>query len=343
MMPRGGSGEVASASAQTWRARVTSAVGAGHRRDGVPGQDCAVGFGPAEVAGRTMVLVAVADGHGHGRHFRSARGSCFAVRIASAVFRKHAATFATTQSAELAAVLLEDLVVPAIVEGWTARVADDLVGDPIDAARRPEVPGADDPEVFAYGSTLLVAAIVGKYALFTQIGDGDLVAVRPDGGALQPVRAGRVFDGRTTASLCLPDARQHFRTAALDLVADPLFAVFAATDGFGDAQILEEWPGPVAADLVRLAVRNGPEQLLEQVGGWAAACASSRGSGDDTSLGLLLDLSARLSAPPDDLAPAAAEAETKAAGAVATTAAVALPPALADPPTHRTDPLGGGR
>jgi uncharacterized protein GlcG (DUF336 family) len=60
----------------TWQVITGSARGAAHRVSGLPNQDAVASQdGPG-------VVVAVADGHGHIRHFRSADGAALAVDVA---------------------------------------------------------------------------------------------------------------------------------------------------------------------------------------------------------------------------------------------------------------------
>src|SRR5690348_9685497 len=60
-----------------WQAVTATERGAAHRAAGLPNQDAVEvrSFGDGMVA-------AVADGHGHSRHFRSARGARLAVSLA---------------------------------------------------------------------------------------------------------------------------------------------------------------------------------------------------------------------------------------------------------------------
>jgi hypothetical protein len=60
----------------TWRAMTGTARGAAHDARGLPNQDSAESLA-IDQAG--AIVVAVADGHGHDRHFRSAAGSKLAV------------------------------------------------------------------------------------------------------------------------------------------------------------------------------------------------------------------------------------------------------------------------
>jgi hypothetical protein len=146
---------------------------------------------------------------------------------------------------------------------------------------------ADTP-VIPYGSTLLVAVITGRWLLCAQIGDGDMLAVRLDGGSFSPVAGDDRLDGRRTTSLCQPDARGSFRTGAHDLRRVPLAALLLATDGYGNAQADEPWQPSVGRDLAELAAGHDRHWFGAEVPGWAQRCASAEGSGDDTTIALVL-------------------------------------------------------
>ena len=93
-----------------WRAVTASERGAAHRAAGLPNQD-AVEVRPL---GGGMVA-AVADGHGHSRHFRSARGARLAVSIAC---QATADLAARPDGLPAAPDDLRRLLVPDIVTRW---------------------------------------------------------------------------------------------------------------------------------------------------------------------------------------------------------------------------------
>jgi len=265
-----------------WHIVVGSARGAAHRASGLPNQDAAA----RQVGPDGAVVVAIADGHGHARHFRSAEGSALAVDVAwRAASRMAAGLSAGGRDAGLAAAVRDELA-QAIVTDWRIAVAGQLAVRPYTAQERGAL-GADGPEV-PYGSTLLVAMVAANWLVCAQIGDGDLLAVCPDGRSFSPVPADDRLDGHRTTSLCQPDAVASFRTGAHDLGAVPLLALLLATDGYGNAQADEPWQPGVGRDLAELAAEHDHLWFERQVPGWAQRCASANGSGDDTTIALLL-------------------------------------------------------
>src|SRR6516165_8599627 len=164
-----------------WQAVTATERGAAHRAAGLPNQD-AVEVRPLDGG----MVAAVADGHGHARHFRSARGARLAVSIAC-----QAAADLATRPGGLPALPddLRHLLVPDIVTQWRDAVHRDVTAEPFTRAEE-SVRRSDDVTI-PYGTTLLVAIGAGERLLLAQIGDGDIVCIRPDGTALLAVPGGR--------------------------------------------------------------------------------------------------------------------------------------------------------
>lgn len=300
-----------------WRCHAASATGFAHIKGGLPNQDAVGSRLAADSGGAQVLITAVADGHGDARHFRSDRGARLAVAHALAAAADWAASMPADPDGAAAAA--SGALIPDIVARWNAAVAEDIGADPdegdvgIGPRRKPLSP-------IAYGATLLACVIAADLAVLVQIGDGDIVAVQPGGGFTSPVPDDPTLDGRRTTSICQPDAASAFRVGVVDLAATPLFAVLAATDGFGNSQAAEDWQNSVAADLVLLAESHGLDWLAAAVPAWAQQCASSAGSGDDCSVALAVNSDVRLTVPdaPEDgnvAAPGPAITEPPATGA----------------------------
>ncbi len=278
-----------------WLVLTASTRGAAHIATGLPNQDAV----STAQTGRG-VIVAVADGHGHWRHLRSARGSKIAVTVGCEVGAELAGRIAPGADSEQAAELLKDFAVPAIIERWRAAVLADVEADPFSDSEQDQRPPGDDPAI-AYGSTLLLAIAIGGRLLLAQIGDGDVVGVSADGQADLPVPPDPLLDGMVTTSLCGTDPEADFRVAVVD--ASPLVAVLLATDGYGNAQVVDDWPEAFSKDLAGLLRAHDAGWLADQLPAWSARCASADGSADDTTVALLI-------APGNGFSPGAAEEET---------------------------------
>ncbi len=265
-----------------WQVLTATERGAAHRASGAPNQDAVAAF-PIGPGG---AVAAVADGHGHGRHFRSARGAQMAVTVAGRAAHDLAPRLDAVRTLPQAEEEMRGVLVPGIVRHWREAVHEDVAADPFSRGED-AVRGRDDVTI-AYGTTLLLAIAWGEWLLLTQIGDGDIVAIRPDGTALLPVPGDPRLDGRHTTSLCMPGAENSFRAGAVDTSRTALLGVLLATDGYGNAQVARDWEAAVSADLAGLIAIHPAQWLASQLPAWVARCASLDGSADDTTIALLL-------------------------------------------------------
>jgi serine/threonine protein phosphatase PrpC len=280
-----------------WLVLTASERGASHVAASAPNQDAVA----TERAGAAGMVAAVADGHGHPRHLRSARGSKAAVRVGCQVGQELAdrlesanGLFAQQDSPGTVAVkagqitkLAEEFLVPTIVTRWREIVLADVKADPFTEVEQMHRHGGDDATI-AYGSTLLLAMVLHGWLILAQIGDGDMVGVRGDGRAVEPVPADPQLDGLVTTSLCGSDPLADFRVAAVNTELNQIVALLLATDGYGNAQVVDEWPSAFSQDLAGMLRHRDVNWLASQLPSWAARCASPDGSADDTTVALLV-------------------------------------------------------
>jgi hypothetical protein len=273
-----------------WRILAATATGASHTSNGWPHQDAVASRpvpGPDAVG--LPLVVAVADGHGHPRHFRSARGARLAVDVGCDLGRRFGTELAAADGPAAVLAALRDALVPLLLAEWTARVSDDLAALPVTA---PELAAAGaDPDqagLIAYGSTLLVAIAAGQWIGCAQIGDGDVVAIGAGGDTWAPVPGDALLDGYHTTSLCQEDAVELFRCGVIPWAERPIAALALCTDGYGNAQAAEPWQPAFGADLARLLDERGIDWVAEELPRWVGLCASAQGSGDDTTVALLV-------------------------------------------------------
>jgi serine/threonine protein phosphatase PrpC len=314
-----------------------SVLGATHGRANQPNQD-AYAYIPESGQGEN-VTVAVADGHGSSRSFRSDRGSRLAVHTATRLLRSRLQELTRSHPDHAHAELR--VLARAIVQSWVEQVRDDLQRDPfgeddlagLDQRARHEL---DGNPLLAYGATLLAAAVTRKGVYYLQIGDGDIMLVARDGTAWLPLPPDRRLVGNETTSLCLPEAWRDFRVGSDTLEQAPRL-ILLSTDGYANSFQSEAAFRQVGADLLPMIERHGlgfVEQSLEQ---WLRE-TTERGAGDDVTLAVAsLTLPAgdgRATAPPGTGPPAptpppAAAAPAAAAAAAATEVAHYREPAAA--------------
>ena len=100
-------------------------------------------------------MVAIADGHGHARHFRSADGSALAVVGARAGGIPDGRLAAARRPGRAAA--LAGRLTQAIVARWRARWRSTSPANPTRRRSNDRLDLAERPSEIRYGSTLLVA------------------------------------------------------------------------------------------------------------------------------------------------------------------------------------------
>ena len=270
----------------SWHISTGTARGAAHRAAGLPNQDSVACHTVTVGGGGT--IAAAADGHGHSRHFRSADGSALAVDVGCRVSSRLAADLAG-QAANAGAEAAMRSTLGGLVQEWRSAVAGHLAHHPYTAEEQAALDsGGDGPDV-PYGSTLLLAVVCARWLACAQIGDGDFLAVRPDGQSVVPLPGDERLDGLRTTSLCQENAEEAFRVGVQDLDHVPLVALLLATDGFGNAQAADPWQPGVGHDLAKLAAEHDHRWFDDQVPRWAERCASAEGSGDDTTIVLVLN------------------------------------------------------
>src|SRR5580693_1415442 len=171
-----------------WHVAIGSSRGAVHQASGQPNQDSV-----AQRTGGGAVIVAVADGHGHSRHFRSGTGSALAVAAACQAAARVAAGLGEQSGQAAADAAVRADLAPAIVASWRGAVAAHLAEHPYSRRELAAIDAAGDDEFIPYGSTLIVVAVTARWLACAQIGDGDLLAVCPDGRSFGPLPAAEYF------------------------------------------------------------------------------------------------------------------------------------------------------
>jgi len=264
---------------------VATVRGTVHEHYGLPLQDAAGIVGNPE-SGEGVIAISVADGHGDAQHARSARGAELAVKVAGAVATEAAQDLAEARSVDEVSSMARSVLIPALNVRWRDAVGEDLADNPVEVNDHGR--GRAPDSLLLYGTTLLVAILAFPWLVLCQIGDGDIVVVDMDGLAERPVPGDPTLDGQHTTSMCQRDAERAFRYSVMDLRSRPVAVLLLATDGFGNAQTVQPWHQQVGADVVHLARERGIEWIERQLPVWVARCASGEGSGDDTSMALLM-------------------------------------------------------
>lgn len=280
--------------APEWRTIGRSVIGASHARGGRPNQD-ALGWRPETGPGTTAML-AVADGLGGARCFRSERGARLAVETAleglASLLDGQGDGAGDVSAVKRAA---HESLPQTLVGRWRQRVDEDLAREPLpdadlDALGRAEGAAsrkllAEQPAL-AYGATLLAVAATPQFLLYVQIGAGDILSVSDEGDVTRPVAGDARLAGGETASLAAADAWKDFRVTFQTRAGAPPALILLSSEGYArsfpdGADFLK-----AGQDLHGLIAAGGLDAGADTLRTWLVE-ASREGSGDDVTLGII--------------------------------------------------------
>jgi hypothetical protein len=276
-----------------WRAIGQSVRGAAHLRTGLPNQD-AIRWLPASGIGPPLIL-AVSDGHGSAKYFRSHVGAERAVEVAAWVIQD--LLDGQPDPTNLSAIkrTAEDRLPREVVRRWKESVAEHLKQSPLTPDELGALERRDgavarqvivDAPTLAYGATVLAVLVAEEFILYLQLGDGDILVVAEDGEITRPLeRDARLFANQTT-SLCSTDAWRDVQVRFQALVDPPPAVILLATDGYANSFVNEAAFLKVGTDVWDLIRTEGLEVVQGNLATWLNE-ASRAGSGDDITLGIL--------------------------------------------------------
>lgn len=297
-----------------WWATGASVRGASHLRSGQANQD-ALRWRVHSQGDRDghsgWAAMAVADGHGSEKYFRSEKGADLAVKAALEIAVEMVTLFPRMRDIEGG---LQDaknwfqLIGPQLlVRRWIDFVLEDLDAHPysyeerslLDSPMRSIEPSrmkrpatqtlsAQLEQVRPYGAAVAFVLATDGHIAYASIGDVDLVAITGNG---TPVRALSMSEevGEATFSLCMPNAASYFQTEFHTLTEEGAPSlVFVSSDGFSKSFATErEFLDTCRAysDALRpMSIVSLSSDLIK----WLEE-TTNQGSGDDITVGLLFN------------------------------------------------------
>ncbi|HEY0083295.1 MAG TPA: protein phosphatase 2C domain-containing protein [Pyrinomonadaceae bacterium] len=291
---------VASRAGAEWRVIGETVPGASHLRAGIPNQD-AIRY-VRQSSARLPVIVSISDGHGSNKCFRSDRGSRFAVRVGADLLDelingRHAALPPT----EIDGKLRESLTAE-FIRRWRKAVDFDLKREPFreeEFTRMIEKDGEKARRLveanphLAYGATSLSFLLTPTYALYLQLGDGEMITVSERGEIGHPLPEDSRLLANETTSLCLDKAASDFRLAVCPHGDGDLPAlILMTTDGYYNSFSTAAGFYQVGSDLIQmLRERDGFGTVNRGIKGWLEE-ATAAGSGDDCTLAIICRMDA---------------------------------------------------
>jgi serine/threonine protein phosphatase PrpC len=278
----------------TWGVICKSVRGALHIKKGIQNQDA---FDSKVYNEGTLLMVAVADGHGDSRCFRSAIGSSIAVRVAIDSLEKVAQYCAEAPNLSLLKRNIESGFAKKLHTMWKEEVEKDFLTagfSPLNE-ENPEISfevsgeksNAISEECYlAYGTTLLAAIITQNLLMFAQIGDGDIFLLSECGDFYSPVPDDERLFANATTSLCSMEASKDFRFFIERLSETPPILIVLSTDGFSNSFGSEEELQEVVNSFLEYLKTKGGGYLETNLEIFLETLSADR-VGDDITVGII--------------------------------------------------------
>lgn len=292
-----------------WRCLGESVRGASHVRSGLPNQD-AIRWFPESGIGLPLIL-AVSDGHGSAKSFRSDRGSRFAVETAIKVIQEF---FLSSQSSDINFSALKDaaqrLLPPRLVNEWRKAVNKDLGLSENDEEKLTNKPNFTDEEkqilvdkdgeaawqavennyFLAYGATVLAVLVTDSFIVYIQLGDGDILEVDSKGNTTRPLERDPNLIANETTSLCMNKAwnefQVHIKLYPQGTPKEIPALILVSTDGYSNSFSTDEGFFKIGQDYRQMFKSNLTEEVRQKLEGFLQE-TSEKGSGDDITLGMI--------------------------------------------------------
>ncbi len=277
-----------------WHVFGSSVQGASHVRTNLPNQD-AIDWLAWHSRDQQFITLALADGHGNARYFRSATGAQEAVEVAKTLLKALGHTYSQSQNLTALKEIVEQQLPQLIVRQWNDAIANHLTTAPFTAQELEKLSPdfrtqlASNPRL-AYGTTLIATLLTQTFILYVQLGDGDILTVDEAGNvARAPLAIDPYLTGNTTTSLCMPDAWRFVRTYLQPLSQHEPGMLMLATDGYANSFETQAGFLDAAKDIFTIVHEErdgGVSALRANLPAWLRT-TSDGGSGDDISVGIV--------------------------------------------------------
>jgi hypothetical protein len=272
----------------TWQALGCSVKGVSHERKNFPNQD-AIDWRLKDGESDAFTM-ALSDGHGDKKYFRSAIGAELAVQSALSAMEELLLYLKDSLSTpqEITKIVSEYLP-RSIVQLWKKRVSEHLESNPF---QPDELKGIDEKKLeknnlVAYGATLIGVLATEYFIVYLQLGDGDIICVQEDREIYRPIPSDSRLIGNQTPSLCSPEPLREFRLAFQTLAGLPPVLILLSTDGYANSFTTEADFLKVGIDYLDMIQREGISKVNEQLEDILNETTKA-GSGDDVTVGILV-------------------------------------------------------
>lgn len=281
-----------------WHIIGETVKGASHERLDQPNQD-AISWYP-ETDDRLPMIVAVSDGHGSAKYFRSDKGAELAVEAAKNTFlwfQENAASFSTYSRTEI-----ENLLTRSLVVRWRGEVNAHIQSEPFtdnELTSLKAKEGYDALKIIqanpflAYGATILAVMVTETSIMYLQLGDGEILKVSETGETSKVFLRNKRHFANETTSLCSSDPLRDFQfhLEKISPAATLPALILLSTDGYSDSFSSEQEFLKIGSDMFNMIRSTSLEEVKENIPGWLLE-ATRDGSGDDITLGMLCRMDA---------------------------------------------------
>lgn len=263
-----------------------------------------------------MHICVVADGHGSDNYPRTDRGSQFAVNAAIEQIRTFVCSIynpdpnnaetSKTESKELIEKLLYKNISEyhpliglsrSILNAWRAQVEIDVNEHPFREEELVNVSEKYKKRYMsdnvndrrcekAYGCTLIAYVVTDEFSFGLQIGDGKCVVVDQRGIFSEPIPWDDNCQMNVTTSICDSDASDEFRFFVTN---EKPATVFCGSDGIDDSYANVEEMYALYRSILKIFAEHGIEVGESEIKEYLPVL-TKRGSGDDVSIGLIMDI-----------------------------------------------------
>lgn len=245
-----------------------------------------------------MSICVVADGHGSDNYPRTDRGSRFAVdaAIKCIIDFVNVAESDEVLNDEKNNYRLMLQLSASILKNWHYAIEKDYENNPFTEMELEKVSERYKKRFLAtdikeqkiekaYGCTLIAYVVTAKYSFGLQIGDGKCVYVNRNGDFSEPIPWDEDCQMNVTTSICDDNAIEEFRFAISE--QRPI-AVFCGTDGIDDSYATSEELYALYRSILKIFIEYGNEVGKKEIEEYLPVL-TKRGSGDDVSIGLIVD------------------------------------------------------
>lgn len=283
-----------------YEACVAKARGFNHIRNELPCQDSAHRH---VVSSQNYAIIAVADGHGGTKYFRSQDGADLAARCANLGlnnflkekdYRQKLLKAKPEEREEMLSHLAKY-----ILAKWLIYIKEDFEKNPVPVTDQEKLicqeykligaNGEVEFQPFYYGSTLLYACMTDDFCFASQIGDGKCLFLYDNGESRYPIKDDERLGFGMTTSLCDQEAINNFRHYFTENSKTPVQAIILATDGVIDSYTEESFSNKFGRKLLNFLQhsKKKAQDAMEDLRKEWLPTLSKRGSGDDASLAVV--------------------------------------------------------